>query len=154
MLERDSATSTRTAEAPVVKVAANSGPKMVVAGKEYAPSRLSKMTAPAEADAAHESVKAVTAEAMTNVRDRIVFPDRTTERGFIIVGSIVSRKIPNIPPHVESAPAPARFRGVIWKTWLNVKSSLRRRLRAWWPALQRLYPVARRAPPQPSMDFC
>ena len=74
MLERESATSTRTAEAPVVKVAANGGPKMVVAGKEYAPSRLSKTTAPAEADEANDSVKTVMAEAMSNIQPALSSP--------------------------------------------------------------------------------
>ena len=55
------------------------------------------MTAPAEADAAHESAKAVTAEAMTNIRDRIAFPHRTTERGFIIVGSNRESQDPKYP---------------------------------------------------------
>jgi hypothetical protein len=153
MLERESATSTRTAEAPVVKVAANGGPKMVVAGKEYAPSRLSKTTAPAEAAEANDSVNTVMAEAMSNVRGRIVFPHRTTERGFIIVGSIVSRKTPNIPPHVESPRASARFGGVIWKTSLNV----RRRLgddAPGGPLGSPLYPNRPARSPTALDDFC
>ena len=92
------------------------------------------MTAPAEADEANESAKAVTAEAMTNVRDRIAFPHRTTERGFIIVGSIVSRKAPHMPPHVAPEPGVGRDMEDV----LNVRRLLGDDGAPAWPALQRL----------------
>src|SRR5579872_1402443 len=81
MLERHSATSTPAVDAPVVKVAAKGGPKIVVAAKDGAPSRLSKMIVAAGAGALNASVKAVAAPAAANVRDLIGFPHRTTEPG-------------------------------------------------------------------------
>jgi alkylhydroperoxidase family enzyme len=74
MLERESATSTRTAEARVVKVAAKGGPKIVVAAKDAAPLRLSKMIVAARAGAVNASVKAVAAHAVAKLRERIGSP--------------------------------------------------------------------------------